>query len=107
MSQPKAAVFAMIALFTSLVIAVATLAVSGQKQNVPKTPDKLAQGDEQIRLLLPLMDTDKNGKVSKQEFLRFMEAEFDRLDTGKTGQLNVKELTKPSPKTSQSAVVGK
>jgi Ca2+-binding EF-hand superfamily protein len=39
------------------------------------------------------MDTDKSGKVSKEEWLRFMEAEFDRLDTDHTGQLDVKELT--------------
>jgi len=40
------------------------------------------------------MDTDKNGKVSKQEFMSYMEKEFDCLDTKKDGQLDVKELTK-------------
>jgi hypothetical protein len=40
------------------------------------------------------MDTDKNGKVSKQEFMSFMEAEFDRLDTKHDGELDVKELAK-------------
>ncbi len=39
------------------------------------------------------MDTDKNGMVSKQEFMRYMEAEFARLDKNKKGELNVKELT--------------
>jgi Ca2+-binding EF-hand superfamily protein len=43
--------------------------------------------------LLPLMDTDKRGMVSRQEFMRFMEAEFERLDKNKKGELNVKELT--------------
>jgi EF hand domain-containing protein len=38
------------------------------------------------------MDTDKNGKISKQEWMNFMEAEFDRLDKAKNGQLDVKEL---------------
>jgi Ca2+-binding EF-hand superfamily protein len=41
------------------------------------------------------MDTDKNGKVSKQEFMAFMSAEFDRLDKNKDGELDVSELTKP------------
>jgi hypothetical protein len=31
--------------------------------------------------LLLLMDTNQNGRISKQEFMTFMEAEFDRLDT--------------------------
>jgi len=38
------------------------------------------------------MDTDKNGKVSKEEFMRFMEAEFDLADTNKDGELDPKEL---------------
>ena len=39
------------------------------------------------------MDTDNDGKVSKQEFMSFMEDEFDRLDKKKEGKLEVKELT--------------
>jgi Ca2+-binding EF-hand superfamily protein len=39
------------------------------------------------------MDTDKNGKISKQEWMKFMEAEFERLDTNHDGELDVKELT--------------
>jgi hypothetical protein len=30
--------------------------------------------------MLPLMVQDNDGKASKQEFMMFMEAEFDRLD---------------------------
>ncbi len=43
--------------------------------------------------MLLLMDTDKSGKVSKREFMGFMEAEFERLDVNKDGELDVKELT--------------
>lgn len=38
------------------------------------------------------MDTDKNGKISKQEWMTFMEAEFDRLDKNKKGEIDQKEL---------------
>jgi len=38
------------------------------------------------------MDTDKTGKVSKQEWMKFMEAEFDRLDKDKKGELDPKQL---------------
>jgi len=42
--------------------------------------------------LLQLMDTDKNGMVSKAEFLHFMEQEFDLADKNKDGELDPKEL---------------
>ena len=45
-----------------------------------------------MKQLLLLMDLDKNGKVSKQEFMRHMEAEFARLDVNGDGELDVKEL---------------
>ena len=38
------------------------------------------------------MDTDRNGKIFKQEWMKFMEAEFDRLDTNKKGEIDPKEL---------------
>ncbi len=47
--------------------------------------------DEDKQLLL-LMDTDKNGKISKKEFMAFMSAEFDRLDTDKSGETDAKGL---------------
>ena len=47
-----------------------------------------------MKELLALMDTHKNGKISKQEWMKFMEAEFDRLDTNKTGEIDQKELLK-------------
>ncbi len=55
--------------------------------------DKLALGEEEVKQLLLLMDTDKNGKISKEEFMQFMAAEFDRLDKDKSGELDPKELT--------------
>jgi len=54
---------------------------------------KVAAGAPATKQLLLLMDTDKNGKVSKQEFMSFMEAEFNKLDTNHDGELDVKELT--------------
>lgn len=47
----------------------------------------------EVTRLLTLMDKDKNGNVSKQEFLDFMSLEFDRLDKDHSGALNVAELS--------------
>jgi hypothetical protein len=54
---------------------------------------KVAAGVPATKKLLLLMDTDKNGKVSKQEFMNFMDAEFDKLDINHDGELDVHELT--------------
>lgn len=72
-----------------------------QKAAVPRQTDKLALADEHAMELLLLMDTDKKGKISKQEWMKFMEAEFDRLDQDKTGELDLKlvqsKLVKHAP----------
>jgi len=43
---------------------------------------------ENIKQLILVMDTDKRGKISKQQWMAFMEAEFDRLDIEKKGELD-------------------
>jgi hypothetical protein len=83
-------------MLTALLIAGAMVGTAGaQKAATPKPQDNVAKGEAEIGPLLLLMDQDKDGKVSKQEFMRFMEAEFDRLDKKNEGELDVKELTKP------------
>ncbi len=81
--------------------------VVAQKQSVPRPPDKLALGENQIKELVLLMDTSQNGKISKQEYMHFMEAEFNRLDKKKIGELDPKELKQPKLRRTQFSAVGK
>lgn len=76
-----------------VLLSAAGAAVSALAADDKNQKDKIAAGQPEVKQLLLLMDADKNGKVSKQEFMRFMEAEFDRLDKDKSGELDVKELT--------------
>lgn len=69
----------------------APTSVAQEKETLPK-PDKMALGEDAVKQLLLLMDTDKNGKISKKEWMDFMEAEFDRLDKDKSGDLDVREI---------------
>ena len=78
-----------------------------QKDSSQRPPDKVALGQDEVKQLLLLMDTDKNGKVSKQEYMKFMEAEFEKLDTDKSGDLDVKELTQSRLRVSHFATAGK
>jgi Ca2+-binding EF-hand superfamily protein len=83
-----------------IAVLVATVTMMGtaaaQKASVPKPQNKLAMAEDGVKQLLSLMNTDRNGMLSKQEFMKFMEAEFERLDKSKKGELNVKELTQSS-----------
>jgi hypothetical protein len=53
------------------------------------------------------MDKNKNGRVSKQEFMDFMEAEFDRLDKNTNAELDVQELTQSQFQVRARPAVGK
>jgi EF hand len=78
-----------------------------QKAAVPKPQNSQALKDAQVKQLLLLMDTDKNGKISKQEWMSFMEAEFERLDKDKNGELDPKELVQSRVQASTFASAGK
>jgi hypothetical protein len=64
--------------------------------SAPNPQANLALGEGGVKKLLLLMETDSDGKVSNQEFMSFMQAEFDRLDKKKEGKLDVRGLTQQS-----------
>jgi hypothetical protein len=76
---------------------------AAQKASVPKPQDRLAMGEDNVKQLLLLMDTDKNGMVSQQDYMRFMEAEFRRLDKSNQGQLNARQLNQSNLSASRFA----
>jgi hypothetical protein len=83
-------------LFWTLAFAVflASLTASfAQRASTPKAQDKYALGEADVKQLLLLMDTNKNNKISKAEYMGFMEKEFDRLDKDNSGELDPQELS--------------
>jgi hypothetical protein len=79
-----------------------------QKSGVSAPQDNVAMGEDEVKRLLTLMDADKNGKVSKKEFMAFMEAEFKRLDKDNNGYLDQKELSQSALRVNPPAsAVGK
>ena len=94
--------------FGILIFCAVAAIVSAQNPGVgPHAVNPLILGEEEVKQLLLLMDTDRNGKISKREFMRFMEAEFDRLDKDKSGELDVRELAQSRVRVSRFANVGK
>ena len=93
MRRPKNTVWILAILAVLLATVTIVVTAAEQKSSVPRVQDLLVMGEVHVKQLLPLMHTNKEGMVSKQEFLKFMEAEFDRLDKEKKGELNVKKLT--------------
>ena len=77
-------------LLTGVCLATAAFGAGGTA--APK--DKMALGEADVKQLILLMDSDKNGKISEAEFINFMKAEFKRLVDDGSGQLDVKELKK-------------
>jgi Ca2+-binding EF-hand superfamily protein len=78
-----------------------------QKQATSKPIDKNTLRAEEVKQLLLLMDTNASGQISKEEWLKFMEAEFDRLDKSKTGKVNLKDISQSHQHVARSANTGK
>jgi Ca2+-binding EF-hand superfamily protein len=78
----------------TVVVAAATFlgTAAAQKASVPRPQDRLAMGEEHVKQLLLIMETDSNGMISRQEYMEFMEAEFQRLDKNKQGRLDARQL---------------
>jgi Ca2+-binding EF-hand superfamily protein len=77
----------------SLLIALMSGAGAMAVTDVAQKPrDKFALANEDVKELLLLLDTDKNGRISKQEWMNFMEAEFNKLDKDGNGELDPNEL---------------
>jgi hypothetical protein len=86
----------LIALVMSVLLPV-LVAVAAQKSTAPPPSQHsgaIVAGQAAAKQLLLLMDTDKDGRVSKKEWMTFMDAEFDRLDTNHDGFVDVKDLEK-------------
>jgi hypothetical protein len=68
-----------------LISVISTAALAVGKRTAEKA-------NRDVRTLVLMMDKDKDGVVSKDEFMQFMSREFDRLDVTKTGKLEPMHL---------------
>jgi hypothetical protein len=74
---------------TFVVSTISTVALAQSKQTT-------ATATRDVRQLVQMMDKDKDGTVSKDEFLQFMGQVFDRADVNKNGKLEPEELQQTS-----------
>jgi hypothetical protein len=81
-------------LFVTLFVLIALEAGISQKA-VSKQPDKTATAMENVKQLLLTMEA-KNGKISKEQWMKFMELEFDKLDAEKKGVVDQMEIRRSS-----------
>jgi hypothetical protein len=77
-----------IRLLAVIIAAYAVVASFAQKANVPIHQDVVALAQPKLIEVLLVMDPDRNGKISKKDFMNLTEAVFDRLDKDKTGELD-------------------
>ncbi len=76
---------------------------AAQKADVPKPQNTLAIGEDQVKPLLLLMHPDKNGMITREEYMKFMAAEFDRLDKDHKGALDARKLAQSNLSASRFA----
>lgn len=58
----------------------------------PRQPNVAAIAEANAKQIMLLMDTDKDGRISKKEWMDFMAKEFDRLDTDHNGYIDQHDL---------------
>jgi Ca2+-binding EF-hand superfamily protein len=79
------------------VLITATVALAGKTfaqttTQSPKQPNIKSIAEANAKQIMLLMDTDKDGRISKKEWMDFMSAEFDRLDTDHNGFIDQHDL---------------
>lgn len=94
MRERRKVIFGIAGLFAAGTMVPTAIVAQDASQKEAQKEKNIGIGEKEAKKLLLLMDRDKNGKVSKQEFMSFMEAEFDRLDKDKNGELDVQELSR-------------
>jgi hypothetical protein len=86
-------------LVAGLLLAATVIGVAGQKST--GTPNgitnakenRFTAAEDEVRQLLLIMEPSAKGKISKKEFMSFMEAEFDRLDAKHAGEVDLNLVT--------------
>lgn len=88
--------FTVTILALACIVVIAAGAAQSEKATPPAgsagTPDKVAAGRPYALELLLLIDTDKDNRVSKKEWMTFMEKEFDKLDTNHDGYIDLTDM---------------
>jgi Ca2+-binding EF-hand superfamily protein len=73
-----------------ITLAIGSVSSDAFAQRISKRTASTASRD--VGNLMRMMDADKNGVVSKEEFMNFMSRTFDRLDVNKSGALEANEM---------------
>jgi Ca2+-binding EF-hand superfamily protein len=82
----------LLAVLTAAAAALAGKSFAQTTTASPKNPNAQAIAEQNAKQIMLVMDTNKDGKISKQEWMDFMSKEFDRLDTDHNGFIDPKEL---------------
>jgi hypothetical protein len=96
----------------ALLIAIATFspAAVAQKDSTPRVDTPQIQNaivGDHVKEILIVMNHNRNGTVSQEEFITLMRAEFDKLDGNQSGQVNAKKLASSKPYVVPAARYGK
>ena len=74
-----------------LAVTAAGIATPALAADAPKGVGS-ASANQYTQALVTRMDVNRDGKVTKDEFMKFMESEFNTLDKDKSGMLDTSEI---------------
>lgn len=80
---------------------VGTAWARGENLSQPHAP--AVAGEEQVKQLILLLDqtSQRNGTVSKEDLMKFVSAEFDRLEHDRSGDVDVRDVDTPAAREGQ------
>jgi hypothetical protein len=64
-----------------------------QKDGLLKPADPTFLATDDVKEILLFMNTDTSWKITREEWIRFMAAEFDRFDPAKKAAIDPKKIT--------------
>jgi EF hand len=79
-----------LALTVFIVSVISAITASAQTQTTPA--DVAGMSDAQYSRLYDEMDTNKDGKISRAEYLTYHGITFDRMDSSKSGSLSREDM---------------
>lgn len=78
---------------TNLIVALGALLLVWTSANMHTASAQNSSSNQSGgKIWLSVMDKDSDGTVSKQEFLSYMDAQFEKVDSDHDGLLDAKEL---------------
>ncbi|MFY9658740.1 MAG: EF-hand domain-containing protein [Methylocystis sp.] len=78
----------------SKIALLAALAIAAVATSQAFAKHRRGGNEARVAAIIQQMDADRNGRISKEEFMQYMSLEFDRIDRDRSGELTSEEVSR-------------